>query len=224
MDGDSGNVSPGAPARRLPFLVLAAWLLLGCVIAATVGVLVLQHRRRVAAETPPIYGELPAFALTAHDGRPVTRESMAGKVWVADFIFTRCLGQCPQMTARMLDLQRWLGAEGDKGVRLVSFSVDPEYDTPEVMTRYAKDKGADTSRWTFVTGTRKALYDLSNNGFHLGVDDKPTTASQEEPIVHSNRFILVDGAGRIRGYYVAFEPEDISRLHRDLAAVLREQQ
>ncbi|MBI3450018.1 MAG: SCO family protein [Acidobacteria bacterium] len=163
----------------------------------------------------PLFDPVPSFALTASDRAPVTNATLAGRIWVADFVFTRCTGVCPLLSGRMLALQKALRGRDD--VRLVSFSVDPDYDTPEVLAAYAKDHGADSSRWIFLTGPRPELHDLIGRGFHLAVAKAPEgTAAPGELITHSDRLVLVDGKGRIRGYYRGSEEETVRRVLTDL--------
>jgi cytochrome oxidase Cu insertion factor (SCO1/SenC/PrrC family) len=124
------------------------------------------------------------------------------------------------MTARMARFDRDL----PKGlpVRLVSFSVAPAHATPEVLERYAKSFSA-PDRWLFLTGTREQIRSLSIDGFKLGLEMDPPPgppgAIAPEPILHSTRFVLVDGEGRIRGYYEAFDEEAMKRLAADLRAL-----
>jgi cytochrome oxidase Cu insertion factor (SCO1/SenC/PrrC family) len=165
---------------------------------------------------PPVLGEVPGFSLTNRDGRTVTLADLAGRPWVADFIFTRCPASCPMMTARMARLGREL-PEG--AARLVSFTVDPAHDTPEALARYAAafEGPAD---WLFLTGGAEELHRLSREGFKLAVDPAPPPdMAGAEPILHSTRFVLVDGEARIRGYYDAFDEESMKALERDLAAL-----
>lgn len=166
-------------------------------------------------EPPPVLGEVPDFALINRDGQPVRRADLAGAPWIADFIFTRCGASCPMMSLRMARLERELPR--DLGVRFVSISVDPEHDTPQVLQEYAESFGA-PGRWLFLTGDRRAIYSLSKDGFKLAVDDT-TPVNEDEPILHSTRFVLVDGEGRIRGYYEAFDEEALKKLTRDLEAL-----
>ena len=188
------------------------WGFLGIALAAIAGAALWQFLTRPAPL--PVLGQVPDFALTNRDGRTVRRADLAGAPWVADFIFTRCGASCPMMSMRMARLEGELPE--DLGARLVSFTVDPEYDTPEVLRRYAESFGA-PGRWLFLTGTREELHRLSIEGFKLAVDDSPAVAaSAGEPILHSTRFVLVDGKGRIRGYYEAFDEESMGRLERDL--------
>ena len=168
-------------------------------------------------EPPPVLGEVPDFALINRDGQPVRRADLAGAPWVADFIFTRCGAACPMMSLRMARLERELPA--DLGVRFVSFSVDPEYDTPQVLQEYAESFGA-PGRWLFLTGDKREIYRLSKEGFKLAVDDT-TPVNEDEPILHSTRFVLVDGEGRIRGYYEAFDEEAVKKLTADVAVLAR---
>lgn len=195
------------------------WGLLGAVLVL-LGILALRSRGG-RTEPPPVIASLPGFLLTDQHGREVRLEVFLGQPWVADFIFTRCPGPCPLMTRKMAELGPRLPA----GVRPVSFTVDPEYDTPEVLAAYAERFGAGEN-WLFLTGPREAMWDLSVTGFKLAVAeaedlaDGEGLAAEQGPIVHSTRFVLVDAAGGIRGYYDAFEPREIERLLRELWAVL----
>jgi cytochrome oxidase Cu insertion factor (SCO1/SenC/PrrC family) len=160
------------------------------------------------------YGPVPSFSLIERSGQPVSDQSLRGTVWVADFIFTSCAGSCPVMTGIMRQLQDTLPAE----IKLVSFSVDPERDTPQVLAEYADRNGADRDRWLFVTGTKDELYRVSIDGFKLGLME--TGGTEIEPITHSSRFVLVDQEGRIRGYYGSMEPDVIERLGQDARDLL----
>lgn len=192
------------------FLVAALVL-----VAAAAG---FQRLRR--PEPPPVLGRVPAFELTNRDGRTVSLADLAGRPWVADFIFTRCPASCPVMSMRLATFNQEL--PDDLDLHLVSFSVDPEHDTPQVLQRYAESFDA-PARWLFLTGTRDAIYSLSKQGFKLGLDDSPqATAGGPEPILHSTRFTLVDGEGNIRGYYNAFDEEAVERLRKDLLSLIRE--
>jgi protein SCO1/2 len=126
-------------------------------------------------EPLPSFTAVPPFALIAQDGRQVTRDDYAGRVWIADFVFTKCPGPCPMLTSHMRQVQDRL-VERSLDVPLVSFSVDPETDAPEVLTEYGKTFGADFSRWTFLTGDKQEIYDLILHGFLLAVSDGAVTA------------------------------------------------
>ena len=152
-------------------------------------------------EPLPEYGQTPEFELTERSGRTVSSSELQGKVWVADFIFTTCAGPCPLMSTHMAALQR---ATSELDVQLVSFTVDPETDTPEVLAEYANRYKADPERWVFLTGEKQALYDMIRSGFMLAVDDGSLTEGGKPGpglITHSVKFVLVDRNGQIRGFY-----------------------
>jgi protein SCO1/2 len=163
----------------------------------------------IKTEPPAKYSMVPDFDLVERSNRKVTRQELTGKVWVADFIFTTCGGICPVMTSNMRKLQDKLFAD----IRLVSFTVDPTHDTPEVLTEYANRYGADKDRWLFLTGDPEAIQKLSIGGFKLALD--PTAGTEIEPITHSSRFVLVDREGFIRGYYGTQELADLDKLIED---------
>jgi protein SCO1/2 len=155
----------------------------------------------------PSYNAIPAFTLTSQTGVEFdSRKELSGKVWVANFIFTSCQGPCPIMSSRMQRIQEQV--KDLPGVRLVSFTVDPDRDTPEVLAEYGKRFQADPERWHFLTGPRETLHTLSREAFLLGDVD----ASME----HSTRFVLVDQQGVVRGYYSSNEPQDLKKLVADI--------
>ena len=172
----------------------------------------------VGSEPPPVLSTLPEFALVDSGGEAVTRASLAGRPFVADFIFTRCPAACPRLTARMKELALEL-PKGSRA-RLVSFSVDPEHDRPEVLAAYAAKWEIRGDRWLFLTGERDALWSLIRTGFLLPVEAQDDAAN---PFLHSNRFALVDSGGNLRGTYEAFDDAATDRLLADLAAVEREE-
>ncbi|MFL6198378.1 MAG: SCO family protein [Thermoanaerobaculia bacterium] len=189
-------------------------LLWGFLVAALLVVAAATLVQRLKKPEPlPVLGRLPGFSLVNRDGRTIGLQDLAGTPWVADFIFTRCPASCPMMSARMARLNRSLPPE--LKVRLVSVSVDPAYDTPEVLERYARKLDA-PARWLFLTGGREAVRRLSVEGFKLGLDMEPGPGIGPEPILHSTRFVLVDGEGRIRGYYEAFDEASTEKLRKDL--------
>jgi protein SCO1/2 len=163
----------------------------------------------------PRLGAAPDFALVSEQGKAVSKADYAGKVWIADFIFTRCGGSCPILSARMAALS---GKMADApGVRFVSFGVDPEYDTPAVLAEYGRKLGADPARWSFLHGTRPLVRSLIKDGFKLAVEDGP--ADSVEPILHSTRLVLVDAEGTIRGYYDGMEQAPVDVLEKDARAL-----
>lgn len=160
------------------------------------------------------YGSLPDFSLTERSGKPIGLAQMRGTIWIADFIYTNCQDTCPLQTAEMAKLQDELAAQ--KGVKLVSFSVDPEKDTPSVLSQYADRYKADIDRWLFLTGERGEIKTLVQSGFRLSA----TTASTDDGVIlHSPRFVLIDRQAQIRGYYDSRDREALQRLRRDVAVL-----
>ena len=166
----------------------------------------------------PELGNVGDFQLTDQGGRPVTAATFRGKVWAAAFFFTRCPTVCPRITRRMLDLQR-AAKSGGVNLSLVSFSVDPENDTPEVLTAYAKQYGADLTSWRFLTGDLEVVRKTSEQGFKLALDGKPTPGADHLGLFHGSHLVLVDGRGQIRGYYRTSEDEQMAQLLKDAAAL-----
>ena len=167
--------------------------------------------------TVPSYGAVPDFVLVNQDGQNFGSAQLRGKIWIADFIYTTCPGPCPMISSRMSEMQKPLEKTD---VHLISFTVDPAKDTPQVLRGYAEKLQAELGRWDFLTGSQSTIYNLSRNGFKLAVSD----GSDEKGIpVHSTRMILVDRHGDIRGYYDAVEADAVTKLVADTTHLLREQ-
>ena len=191
---------------------LATTVLIGLAIAA-------RNRQAGPATLYEQPMPLPAFTLTDQDGKAVSLDDLSGKVWIADFIFTRCPGMCPAMTSQMYLLQERLkGLPQWKDMHLVSITVDPAHDTPQRMKAYSEMTLAEPGRWLFLTGEHDAVRQLIRHGFKLVADDAPAGAA--EPIVHSSKFVLVDRDGGIRGYYDGLIHEDREALVADLGRLL----
>jgi protein SCO1 len=159
---------------------------------------------------PPVLARLPDFQLTTQAGQPFGLADLRDKVWISDFIFTRCPGPCRRMTAQMAELQRELADAPD--LRLVSFSVDPEFDTPAVLSEYAGRFHANTKQWVFLTGDKKRIHALAKSGFLVG--------GVEDVTLHTTRFVLVDRQARVRGYYDSTDEESLRRLLKDARSLV----
>lgn len=172
-------------------------------------------------EPIPHIGALPSFELVDQSGAPFRSEDMRGKVWVANFVFTSCPTICPALSRRMMELQgRFEGQKAALG--LVSFSVDPENDTPEVLREYAARHEADPSMWTWVTGPTERVSDTVVNGFRLAMGEPtPVGAGEQYEIMHSAHFVLIDRRGNIRGYY-ASDDEGTAKLVQDVERLIEE--
>lgn len=155
-------------------------------------------------------GSVPVFELESSEGQKVTRNTLDNKVWVADFIFTSCPGLCPLLTEKMHVLQEQFKQHDE--FKLVSISVDPKKDRPEVLKSYSEKHQADPSMWYFLTGQLDPVMNLLVDGFKLG--------TRSAPELHTGRFVLVDRMDRIRGYYDAESTESFEKLRSDIARLL----
>ena len=188
------------------------WVTLGVIIIAIAAVnlwSVFDTKPEDLTEAVAI--SVPDFSLTNQKGESLGLADMAGKIWIADFIFTNCPTICPAMTQEMARLQSEFVADP---VYFISFSVDPERDTTEVLTRYAKAYGADDRRWHFLTGDKTHLYQLAEQGFSLAA------GYNGSEILHSPRFVLVRADGDIHDFYDSRSPPAMLRLRRDVKTLL----
>jgi protein SCO1/2 len=170
----------------------------------------------------PVYGALPEFTLTNQNGKTVTLADLHGQAWIADAIFTRCPGQCLLMSGHMKDIQNALPP--GLPIQLVSFTTDPAFDQPPVLKKYAQRFEAHEDRWSFLTGTQTALHGVEVDGLKLPVLDKP--AAQQESandlFIHSEKFVLLDKQGRIRGYYDGQNADAVPELVAAAQTLARE--
>ena len=160
----------------------------------------------------PVFGSIPQFEMTNSKGEPFGTNNLTGNIWVADFIFTTCAGPCPIMSAEMADIHRTFLDKSD--IHTVTYTVNPDYDTPEVLAAYAKRFKADRSQWHFLTAPYEDIQTIITNGFKMG--------DIEEIVFHSTKFALIDRNMNIRGYYTGTESEEVKKLKRDIARLNRE--
>lgn len=159
---------------------------------------------------------LPPFSLVSQDGEQITQAHFLGKLVVANFIFTRCTMSCPKMSAQMASLQN--AFHGDPNVKLVSFSVDPDYDTEAVLNDFANAYSAQKGQWYFLTGSRNQIYSLAHDFFHLGageISDEDKQMGAEE-VLHSERFVLLNPEGQIAGYFNGMDSESVVNLKSEI--------
>jgi protein SCO1/2 len=174
-------------------------------VALTAGLAMLCGCRARRVDFPD-YGAIPEFKLTAQNGDAFNSASLRGKIWVADFMFTTCPGPCPRMTSQMHRIQEATWKMHD--VKLVSFTVDPDRDTPQKLSLYAAEHHASPERWCFLTGSRQTLNHLGLDVFKLNRVDGA--------LQHSTRFVLIDRASHIRGYYETSDADSIPKLIADI--------
>ena len=164
-------------------------------------------------QTLPKLGKIGAFSLTNQSGKPFSAADLHGKVWVAAFFFTRCRSACPIISRRLHALQEQEKKLGGH-VQLVSFSVDPENDTPQVMTAYAKQYHADLSSWSFLTGKYDVIKGLAGD-FKMALEGDSKKGASGMQLTHASQLALVDGNMQLRGYYSTKSDADMKKLAKD---------
>ncbi|OVE77040.1 hypothetical protein BVX98_03795 [bacterium F11] len=165
------------------------------------------------------YGPVGDFELTNQDGQPFGSNDLKGKNWIGNFIFTRCQGPCPILSAKVAGLQKEFNKAGN--LHFVSFSVDPDFDDPSVLKTYAKKYDADHKRWHFLTGKRKDIYNLIRTSFKLAVEEPPSASTDVMHILHSLHLVFVDQDGKIEGYYNSTDPRAVSDLKLKLSHLVK---
>ncbi len=163
-------------------------------------------------EPLPIIGKIPQFEMRDSRNESFGSNDLYGNIWVADFIFTTCAGPCPVMTTEMYKIHQTF--INDPIVKTITYTVNPDYDTPEILSGYAERYNADTEQWHFLTAPYEDLQFIIKNGFKMG--------DIEEIVFHSTKFALVDGDMNIRGYYTGTEPDEVDKLIEDIKNLKKE--
>ncbi|MCG9126344.1 SCO family protein [Candidatus Poribacteria bacterium] len=192
------------------------WIVLGVVILTIAGITLWTTVKPNAKTSEPIpLTSVPDFNLTNQDGKPFGLSDLDGKLWVTDFIFTNCPTICPDMTQRMAELQSEIS--NDK-VNFLSITVDPERDTPQVLSQYALDNGAKQDRWQFLTGDKDHIYNLANKGFKL------PAAYHEGVFPHSRKFVVIKPDRTIHDYYDSRSEAAMKKLRKDIKLILKDEE
>jgi len=209
VDGTGPSAARASGHRSVRYVRMSLWGLLLLTMAGVIGIKLLSPRQ----SRLPLLFPAAQFNLVDQDGKPFASQDLHGRPWAAAFIFTNCGSSCPLMTETMASLQKKLAPQ----VMLVSFSVDPESDTPAVLKRYAAVHKADESRWRFVTGPKDSIMAV--------IRDMKTpfqAADAKGPIEHSENLLLVDADGQIRGVYLSRDPDEMKRFVADAAALAKD--
>jgi protein SCO1/2 len=168
-----------------------------------------------------LFHQIPAFSLIDQNGKEVNATVTKNKIYIADFFFTRCTSICPKLSTELSRVQDLF--LNQPNVVLLSHTVDPEHDSVEVIKTYAAEYGAVLGKWYFLTGDKKAIYQLAQQGYKIPtVDLGPKTESPENMFIHSEKLILVDRDRHIRGYYDGTDPKEVDRLILETKILLRE--
>ena len=222
-----------APRRSVQWLV---WTALALTIIGIIVAFIFSDQRRGGSKSGLASGEgnsaldqlhvitpgLPASTLTNQLGAQVTPAELSNKISVVCVIFTRCAGPCPEMTRRMSELQRVIPP--DLPVRLVTITTDPEYDSPEVLKRYAARYNANGDRWWFLTGNKSDIALLARQGLKLVAEEtKPEDRVNDADLfIHSTVFVLLDKQGRLRGSIESTEPNFSNKVLQAVRKLARE--
>jgi len=167
-----------------------------------------------------IWHTIPEFSLLNQDSVLIDRSLIEGHVTVVDFFFTTCTTICPKMTRQMKTLAWMLEGEYFKDIKYLSISVDPEFDTPAVLREYARMMESKNPQWTLATGNKDEIYDLGVNGFFLTTQEDLSAAGG---FLHSEKFVLLDKEGHIRGYYNGTSPDETRDLSEDVKMLIGEE-
>ena len=167
----------------------------------------------------PVYGQVPTFEFQDQAGQSFSSSILLNRVWVAGFIFTRCQGPCPMISAKMSELKKRLNYSTN--FSLVSFSVDPEHDTSEKLAEYAsKFQSAGKPQWHFLTGAKEKIYELAIKTFMQTASDDVAQPDVQARFMHGTRVSLVDDQGRIRGFYNILDADGVNQLEQDVRSIL----
>lgn len=213
-------------SRNVRFLAMSMWLLAVAGMVAVLAMKLSGDRPAVSpgsdviavaqSDSPPVFPiHVPDFSLTDQLGQTVTPQQLLGQPWIADFIFTECASECPIMTKRLSSLQHTIPPQ----VKFVSFTVDPQRDTPPVLLAYARQYGADNDRWLFLTGQPKDVLATI-----AGMKVTFVPADKDNPIGHDIHYLLIDSQGRMRGAYDSLQPGEVARLVQDANSLAAENQ
>ncbi len=213
-----------APKKTNPTLFAAAFI--GAVMIA---VPFLQpdmtaHRPQLLVGVPPVLSDVGEFQLTDQAGKAYGSEQLKDRVWVANFIFSRCPSLCPRVTQRMVEFEDATADLAES--RIVTFSIDPDFDTPEVLAKYAVKYNANEARWHFLTGPFEKIKAAVEKGLNETITDTRHTLDVEkyqniETVLHGTRFVLIDAKGQIRGYYDVKFQAAFDQLVHDYTALVK---
>lgn len=208
--------------KQPKIMLLVLWTVLALTLLSVTGAFVWSVVKEKADRSSlPLLGTLPDFEFPTHLGEPISARQLRGSVWVAMFFFTSCASICPIMNRNMTKVQAAFDDQPE--VKILAFTVDPQHDTVPILRAYSENWGAKPHKWYYVTGSKKALYRLAREGFKLAVEEAPPVEpGGPNDFIHSDRFVLVDRLGRIRGYYNGTDEAEVQKLITDLRRLLKE--
>lgn len=181
-----------------------------------------QYGEPIIEKGDTVYHQTSPFKLLNQKGEEFSSEKIDDKIIIVDFFFTRCGTICPTMTSSLARVQK--NFENQKDVQLVSITVDPSYDSPEILKQYAEKNKINGEKWNLLTGSKKEIYELAIQGFKLPVADASvydtSIKSVDEMFIHSEKILLIDKKKHIRGVYDGTNKEDVERLLVEIKVLL----
>lgn len=173
-----------------------------------------ENPRWNEAEYDTVFQTIPNFELINQDSLLFNSKSLNGKIYAASFFFTRCGTICPVISSQLSRVQD--AFHNDQDIKLISISVDPKFDQPKELKSYSNRYDANTDQWNFLTGDKAFIYQLILKGFHVPVSDASeydeAVKNPDEAFIHSERIVLVDKGGIIRGFYDGTDKKEVDRL------------
>jgi protein SCO1 len=163
---------------------------------------------------------LSPFSFVNQDGKTITNDDIKGKVCVVEYFFATCKGMCPKMNENMEKVYK--AFRGNKNVLILSHTVDPTKDTVQALKAYSLRFDADPTQWMFLTGDKKQLYDMARYSYLISAEDDTAGISIDKDFIHDKHYALVDGYGRVRGFYDGLDPASITKLIGDINILLKE--
>ena len=179
---------------------------------------------RVEGKKLPVLGypghKATGFVFTNQEGQTVTQDAIKGKIFVVEYFFTTCKGICPKMNENMAKVYQ--AFRGNEDVKILSHTVDPLKDTVGAMKEYSLRFDADPKQWIFLTGDKKQLYDMARYSFLVTAADDTTIVDIESDFIHTDRFVLIDRQGQVRGQYEGTNAGEVNQLIGDIKELLKE--
>ena len=202
------------------FFLLGFFILLSAVF--------MGYYYKVSRETPkalPYIGEgdhvVRSFAFTNQEGKTITDQDVKGKIRVVEYFFTTCKGICPKMNENMSGVYETF--KGNKNIVILSHTVDPKKDTVGAMKEYSMRFNADPSQWIFLTGDKKELYDMARYSYLVTAVDDTAVVDIQSDFIHTEKFVLVDPTGHIRGQYDGTDKGAVNQLIGDIQTLIKEE-
>ncbi len=161
------------------------------------------------------------FSFVNQDGKTITNADVKGKVCVVEYFFATCKGICPRMNENLTQVYKTF--KGNANVLILSHTVDPKKDTVQALKAYSQHFDADANQWMFLTGDKRRLYDMARYSYLINAEDDTAGVSIDKDFIHDNHYVLVDGYGRIRGFYDGLKQEEIKKMITDINTLLKEE-